>query len=246
MGGTGFVGVRRLVVLAFLAIGSMAGIASAGPRPVDAVLRSLELRSGGVDRWLAELGVTKDGTGDERLMIVTTRGQIVATLVGEGSRVDIGPDLVIRLSEPGAGLVLVHNHPLSTSLSWVDVVHLARPGVAAVVAIGHDGSVYAVAPGPRFDPALVTYGVIATARAAAEARAIRYARAKGAADCDDKVRSYFPHVVLEALASTGVVDYRTRMAPDRLAGYRTRRALFEDLTMVAATRVEAVRSGRAP
>ena len=45
---------------------------------------------------------------------------------------------------------------------------LAKPGVAAIVAIGHDGSVFIASAGPRFDPdlfeerqcALVVFGYV--------------------------------------------------------------------------------------
>ena len=43
--------------------------------------------------------------------------------------------------------VLVHNHPSSVGLSAADIGQLSKPGVAAIVAIGHDGSVFVASAG---------------------------------------------------------------------------------------------------
>jgi hypothetical protein len=241
MGGTRTA--RRLGLTLFLLALAVArpSPALAGPKGLDALIRSLGLNGAGVERWLVALGVTRTNTAHERLMILSGEGAVVATLEGEGARVEVSPELADRLNQPGAGLILVHNHPSNSSLSWVDVLHLARPGLVAIVAIGHDGSVYAAARGPRFDPALVSYQVFTSARTTVDRGIKWYALSKGAADCSEKTRSYLPHVLLEALASLGLVDYRAKMSVDRQARYELRRALFENLVSNAARRIQAAR-----
>ena len=48
-------------------------------------------------------------------------------------------------------VVLVHNHPANAGLSAADTQQLAKPGVAAIVAVGHDGSVFIASAGPRLN-----------------------------------------------------------------------------------------------
>jgi hypothetical protein len=86
-------------------------------------------------------------------------GEVRALKVGTARRVDFDPAFARPLSEPGAGLILIHNHPASSSFSLCDLLTLGEPGVAAIAVVGHDGSVYAATAGAALDVrALRTWG----------------------------------------------------------------------------------------
>src|SRR5262245_64517264 len=92
----------------------------AGGRELRRLMQSLELSGPGVSRWLSALGVIGNDTRQERLIAVTSTGGLVARVAGGDFAVTVVPELMARLDEPGADIVLIHNHPTSSSLSWAD------------------------------------------------------------------------------------------------------------------------------
>src|SRR5262249_45818716 len=117
----------------------------------------------------------------------------------------------------GSGVTLIHNHPGSAGLSADDLSHLAKPGVATVVAIGHDGSIYMAAAGPAFDRV--------------QFEPMQYAKVRGSVDQQLKAECallsirpavadmHRAHVVSRALAKAGVIEYEFVLASDRRASY---------------------------
>lgn len=120
------------------------------PIDLSELAERLQLTDAGVWRWLDRLGA-EDGSRAERLLALESTGKILIERRGDDSTVRVDPELDDLLLRPGAGIVLVHNHPASVGLSLADLRHVHKPGVVAVVAIGHDGSVFIAAAGPRFD-----------------------------------------------------------------------------------------------
>src|SRR5262249_40982461 len=120
------------------------------PRLAD-VAAHLELTPAGVRGWLDKL---QDGSGPkapERLLLLSETGEVLATRPGGPSSVLLDRDVDALMLDAHNAIVLVHNHPHSTSLSLNDLDQLTKPGVAAIAAVGHDGSLYLAARGPRFD-----------------------------------------------------------------------------------------------
>ncbi len=161
------------------------------------------------------------GTDREYLVVVGPDGQVLATSAGTRSEVEVPPFDRSALPE-GEGVVLVHSHPSSTGFSRADLLHLSRPGVEAVVAIGSDGSVYFAARGPRF----VVNGV----------GPVYDSASSGAQDIWRAVGSWrgpavnpaphFAHVVAQALGTAGVIVYRASMPFDRERSYFDGTVLF--------------------
>jgi hypothetical protein len=182
------------------------------------LLGALHLTAAGVGEWRDRLvrasrpgAVSADG---ERLIAVTPDGRIMAELEGAGAQVALGVALDARLLQPGADIVLVHNHPSSTGLSMDDLGQLAKPGVLAVVAIGSDGSVYAAAAGPRFPGDRFRDYVYVPARAAAE-RELRF----NAAGNTTELRAFLAHVMSLALAQARVIVYQATLGADRQVAF---------------------------
>lgn len=136
---------------ATLSLGWTAGAQTPAPR-LHEIAQRLELTAAGSGRWLEALGVPGNAKAAERLIALTTTGRVIATREGGESSVSLGLELDLELLTPGSEIVLVHNHPGNAGLSANDLGHLAKPGVAAVVAVGRDGSIYMAARARRYDP----------------------------------------------------------------------------------------------
>lgn len=188
------------------------------------LLTSLHLTGAGTEQWLDRLAPA-GRTGrpaHERLIAVTVDGATVAIVDGTARRVPLGRALDARCLQPGAGIVLVHNHPHSLGLSADDLSQLAKPGVAAVVAIGLDGSLYAAAAARRF-PGDAFRDLIYAPALAEAGQQMRHERAGLA---EDDPGGWMPHLMGLALAEAGVIEYRATLAPDRQAAFdRDRPAL---------------------
>ncbi len=168
-------------------------------------------------------GVLKAGGGDrERLVVVGPDGRILASSDGTRSEVDV-PAFDRSAVAAGEGVVLVHSHPASTSFSRADLVHLSRPGVEAVVAVGGDGSVYFAARGPRF----VVNG-LGPVYDSASSGAQDMWRAAGNWQGGPNVNPapHLAHIVAQGLASAGVIVYRASMPFDRERSYFDGMVLF--------------------
>jgi hypothetical protein len=211
----------------------------AGGKELRRLLESLELSGPGVSRWLSALGVNGNDTRQEQLIAVTSRGVIVGRIVGSDFGVTVAPELMARLDEPGADVVLVHNHPTSSSLSWADISFLTKPGVTAVVAVGHDGSVYAAMRGRRFACERVSRLVYHRAAEAARKTLDLEMQISSSLSEGTNLLQYLTHVMADTLRGQRVIEYRAVMAPDRQAHYGVHRDLLEGSL---AARVAAILS----
>ena len=109
----------------------------------------------GSGRPLTTVGIETDREPSEHLLVVSRDRQIVARREGGVQNVSVDSELDRRLLMAGSDLTLIHNHPVGVGLSPDDLSHLAKPGVLAMVAIGHDGSVYIAAAGRHLSAGVV-------------------------------------------------------------------------------------------
>lgn len=176
-----------------------------------------------VSQWLAALGVTAEaGTthSRERLIVVGRDGRVVRIVEGQAGRVDIGLDLIQLMAHPESALTLVHNHPAGNGLSPNDLEHLEYPGVRAVVAIGHDGSIYKAARGSRFPAGpLVGAGKKNEVYGTAHTRAIRALAFERSPISRAAFDAHMYHVLSAALEGAGVLDYQARLGASRQATF---------------------------
>jgi hypothetical protein len=197
------------------------------------LLAALHLAGAGVGEWRDRLvHASQPGVVNaegERLIAVMPDGRILAELEGAGAQVALGAALDARLLQPGADIVLVHNHPSSTGLSMDDLGQLAKPGVLAIVAIGHDGSVYAAAAGPRFPGDRFRDYIYAPARAAAE-RELRFSAVPGNTT---ELRTSLAHVMSLALAQAHVIVYQATLGADRQVAFDRDRLSLGRITAAA-------------
>lgn len=196
------------------------------------LLSALQLTGAGVATWLDRLApTTQEGSrtnAPERLLAVMADGSLVEAIDGGPSRVLMSSSLDDRLSRPGAGIVLVHNHPSGNGFSAEDLDQLGNPGVLAVVAVGHDGSVYAAAVGPKY-PVDRFARVYASVRGEAD----REMRQSASRVTGDSLVAFLPHVIALALAEVGVIKYRVTLGADRQVAYDRDRVLLGRVTAVA-------------
>jgi hypothetical protein len=237
-------GTRQFVLAACVGLATLAGPAEPAYAqrfmpPLNSVAEQLHLTKGGANEWLDRLGVSGNPPAAEHLLAVTFDGQVVAMRDGTAQQVVLGVDLDRRLLTSGAGIVIVHNHPASTGLSANDLQQLEKPGVAAIVAIGHDGSVYLAAAAPGLDRRLFVANQYASARAAVD-RSLRNDVA-GWKITQANAERHLAHIVALALSKAGVIEYIAALAPDRRASYDEARTVFGIAVAAAAARVEVVR-----
>src|SRR5262245_7044423 len=121
--------------------GTGLGYAQEQPKTLKELVTRLNVAGQGAGAWLEQLGVTSMQPPAERLLILTVTGGPLTERTGGASSVVIDADLDRLLRTPGMSAVLVHNHPSSVGLSAADIGQVAKPGVAAIVAIGPAGSV---------------------------------------------------------------------------------------------------------
>ena len=198
---------------ALVASGLAIGSQPSTDRPIRDLQRlaaRMDLTTTGAARWLAALGVA-DGTAGERLLVLSAAGEIVAVRDGSAASVRVDGDLDRHLRNSGADLVLLHNHPLSRGLSADDLLQLAKPGVAAIVALGHNGSIYMAGRGRRFDADHFEAQYVA-AREEVEHR-VR-SEQEGQADARVFYQTQFSHLVSRVLDGAGVISYYAVLTPE--------------------------------
>jgi hypothetical protein len=163
-------------------------------------------------------------------------GEVRALKVGTARQVDFDPAFARPLSRPGAGLILIHNHPASSSFSLSDLLTLGEPGVAAIAVVGHDGSVYAATAGAGMDVrALETWGyqrvrdgILTELGGFCASRPSVASALTGQTD----------HLVAMALARADVIGYEARLSFSRQVALNRTRPHPVLMTHLAAERVK--------
>ncbi len=196
---------QKLFVVVAITVGfvSVAGAAGEGEDELGGLAARLDLVGPGTAAWLRQL--ESNGAATERLLAVTTSGELVMAREGGRTAVVIGVELDKLLRRPGSAIVLIHNHPSNTGLSAADIGQLSKPGVAAVVAICRDGSVFMAAAGPRMDGDFLESHQYLAADAEVSHR-MELAKIN-AASWPDAIRLR-GHLVARALAKAGIIAYR--------------------------------------
>lgn len=211
------------------------GLAQTAKPGLKTLANELHLDGPGARAWLTRLGVEVNREPAERLLAVARSGDVIARLDGGAHHVLLGVEIDTHLRSAGSDLTLIHNHPASVGLSADDLSQLAKPGVFAVVAIGHDGSIYIAAAGRRFDRLLFEPTQYEIVRREVDRRLLE-ACAAGAISTTlaDTQRA---HLVALALAKAQVIEYQAVLAADRRASYDAARDVLGKVTVAAAGRV---------
>jgi hypothetical protein len=228
---------RRLsaaVAAGILSIVSMADAQPPAPGLRD-IANRLGLTAAGSGRWLDALGVTGNTKAAERLIALTSTGRVIATRDGGESSVSFGLELDLQLLTPGSAIVLVHNHPGNAGLSANDLGHLAKPGVAAVVAVGRDGSIYMAARGRRYDPIAFERRQYEPLRVELKKRLRDECGAR--ALTTETADAHFSHVAALALAKAGTIEYQAVLVGDTRASFDAGRITLSRVASGAAARV---------
>jgi hypothetical protein len=218
-----------------LASGVSGETAQKGLIDLPKLVGALDLTERGVRKWLDELGVAADATPTERLLAVNVTGGRLFERHGGSSSVVVDPELDDALHQSGRAIVLVHNHPTNVGLSVADMGQLAKPGVAAIVAIGHDGSVFIASAGPRFDRDFFEERQCAVASAdVAKRLRVEWASRHVSVAASD---AHFNHLVTLVLAKAGIVQYWFSLRGTDRGSYELGRAVFGYVVVGAAARL---------
>jgi proteasome lid subunit RPN8/RPN11 len=153
----------------------------------------------------------------EFLVAMRSDGTVLWQVSGTATRATISGEFDRLLYSPGQRIVLVHNHPTGSGPSEADLDHLTKTGVAAIVVVGHDGSVYMATAGPQFDPVRFLGSLYGVARSAVstELRARRLA----ARVPDSVIDMHLAHLVLLALHNAGIVRYHAILSASRQSSF---------------------------
>jgi|GEM_PF-1590756 len=150
-------------------------------------------------------------TGHEHLVLYdeVTGAVIDRHTTGQPASVGFTSAMTAAMRDGGRRTVAVHNHPGSTSLSPADVRQVTGfPGLAAVIALGHDGAVYQARFAGVDADAARRLGLI-------EARslsALRRMVAAGAVSVDD-ANVLFIHLINVVAAPRVGYEYEARPGP---------------------------------
>jgi hypothetical protein len=198
---------RQPTFLAFLMVPLLAATGAAeqaGPIHLGRLSAALDLTERGARLWLHQLGAESPDEPAERLLAVALDGRVLAERRGERSQVRVDGEIYdLLLRRPNRDVVLMHNHPASAGLSGPDLRQLAIPAVAAVVAIGHDRSVFMAAAGPRFDRVFFEEQQHDAAVQEVQARLLTEWPGRRPAVAE----AYFSHLVALSLARAGILEY---------------------------------------
>jgi hypothetical protein len=229
---------RPALVLAALALPWLAAAAPARHLQridLDRLSAALDLTERGVRRWLLRLGAESPGEPLERLLAVALDGTVLAERGGERSLVRVGGEIQdLLLRRPPLDVVLVHNHPASAGLSGPDLRQLATAAVAAVVAIGHDRSVFMAAAGPEFDS-----GAFEERQYEAAVREVtaRLRTEWPGTRPPPVAEAYFSHLVTLSLARAGILEYWFVVRGSGSASYAAARPAFGRVVAGASRRL---------
>lgn len=233
---------RRPGVLAFswmamsVAMGTAGGASPERVTDLPKLAAGLDLTGAGVRRWLAQLGVGPDRPPTERLLALSRTGGLLMARDGDRSSVVVDAEMDGLLLQPDADVVLLHNHPANVGLSAADLGQLTKRGVAAIVAIAHDGSVFVAAAGPRLDRAFFEARQHGPAMRAVEMGF----RAEGAGGHMPAAmrNAQLPHLISLLLAKAGVIEYWFDLRGSGQYSYASRQLFFSRVLVRAGSRLK--------
>jgi hypothetical protein len=232
---------QELAVAGGMALAVTIGLSQAGAQgpavDLPKLLAGLDFTERGVNRWLERLGAGFAGPPTERLLVVGLTGENVLARRGSASSVHVDAEVDDVLLRPGPGTVLVHNHPTSAGLSGPDLGQLAKPGVAAVIAVGHDGSVFAAAAGRRMHPDFLESRQYASAKAEV-AKRLRAEWPSGSVSVAAS-DSHVSHLVSLAMAKAGIIDYWFTLRGTGRESFDKARVVFNRVVVGAAARLRS-------
>ncbi len=214
------------------------GHAGAQEPPVDLrrLVAGLDVTERGVTRWLERLGATVPGLPEERLLLVRPTGEDVLERRGGPSSVRVDSEIDDLILRPGMRHVLVHNHPTSVGLSGPDLGQLAKPGVAAVMAVGHDGSVFVASAGRRMQPDFLESKQYVSAKAEI-GRRLRAEWPSGSVSVAVS-DAHLSHLVSLALAKAGIIDYWFTLRGTGRESFDGARVVFNRVVVGASARLD--------
>lgn len=143
---------------------------------------------------------------DEHLVAINSDGSVRWVIEGTARAAVIDRELDADLYRANAGIVLVHNHPNSASLSGADLEHLGKPGVASIVVVGHDGSIYTARAGRRYETTEFIGSLYPLARNAVTQQ-LRIQRPSGRVSTHI-IDAQFEHLVALSLHKAEIIRYR--------------------------------------
>jgi hypothetical protein len=210
-----------------------------------ALIERLGLTQAGAPGWLEKLGVSQgSAVQTERVLIVSLSGETILEVKGREGRVSATDEMNERLYGEGPDVVLVHNHPSGTSLSANDLMQLSKRRTSVVVAIGHDGSVYAAAAGPRYAGAAFGRGQYGPACDEVERRLSFYSSGPLAASRRLTVPAFRSHLVALALQRASVIEYHALLTPATQAKFAPLADDAERAVAAAARRLAGANRAR--
>jgi hypothetical protein len=220
----------------FVVAGPEIGVSAQDARArLERIVRGLDLTERGSRRWLSALTHGLDQPQQERILAVTSGGVVVDSLFGQAGHVVLPLAFDARLLQPGANLVLVHNHPNGTGLSCDDLLKLSKPGVAAVVALGHDGSLYVAIAGSAYDVSSFEERQYAKA----QDRLTRQLTAHQASGLPAAVAAeHRAHLTSLVLARAKVIEYRATLSSMRRESFERNRLALNEAIVFAAGRLK--------
>jgi len=217
----------RIAVM-FCAVGLALGGArpAAGPAGPGKADKPKAIVAGEAETWLAALR-NAGGAFDlknERVLVVDADGVVLDQADGEKDAVAFPSRFLRFLRQPTPSVTLVHNHPGNTGLSKQDLYQLGHPGVARVIAVGNDGSLYEARRGAAFDAGTFERLVYPAAH-----KALMFRIAQSTDSCvlqDGRINTHFAHGLALSLARAGVLEYRAQLDPQREAAWKAVRIWF--------------------
>jgi hypothetical protein len=124
----------------------------------------------------------------------------------------------------------------NAGLSAADTQQLAKPGAAAIVAVGHDGSVFIASAGPRLNRDLFEVRQYALAQAEVRKRLRgEWASGRVSVAVSD---AHFSHLVTLALAKANIVQYWFSLRGTGRESYEGARIVFSQVVVGAAAQLK--------
>lgn len=164
-------------------------------------------------------------TGVEHLVAYDDMtGEVIERKKGKKSSVSFSQELITALANPNNRIVLHHNHPGSSSLSYQDLkVVTGQPGAKAIWAHGHNGSSFYAEPG-EFALKRTTVDAISGALLNALQKLINLGAVK-----IEEAQLLHNHLTWLAVHHVGQIKYIAELSGESKAAFERNRVIYEQL-----------------